>query len=37
MDEKKEEQINIDILKHVEDLSNNVNKMMATRTEAVFR
>lgn len=37
MDEKNKEQINIDILKHVEDLSNKVNKMMASRTEVVFR
>lgn len=28
---EKEERISIDILKHLEDLSNKVNKMMAPR------
>ena len=30
-------EINIDILKHVEDLSNKVNKVVASRTEPVLR
>jgi len=30
------EKINIDILKHLEDLSNKINNVMASRTRAVF-
>ncbi len=36
MSEQDEKRINLDVLKHVEDLSNQVNKMMASRTKAVF-
>jgi hypothetical protein len=36
MDEKEEKRIDLDILKHVEDLSNKVNEMMASRTKVVF-
>jgi hypothetical protein len=36
MNEQEEKKISIDILKHLEDLSNNVNKIMATRARAVF-
>ncbi|OGI76523.1 hypothetical protein A3C67_01755 [Candidatus Nomurabacteria bacterium RIFCSPHIGHO2_02_FULL_42_19] len=38
MSEKSEkEELSIDILKHLEDLSNEVNKIMASRARAVFR
>ncbi|OGJ14107.1 hypothetical protein A2554_01150 [Candidatus Nomurabacteria bacterium RIFOXYD2_FULL_35_12] len=37
MPEKDENGISLDILKHVEDLSNEVNKLMASRAKAVFR
>ncbi len=36
MEEKEENKINIDVLKHLEDLSNNMNKIMASRTQAVL-
>lgn len=36
MNEIEEKKISLDILKHVEDLSNKVNKMMAPRAQAVF-
>jgi len=36
MNEQEEKIISVDVLKHVEDLSNKMNKMMASRTEAVF-
>ncbi|MCE9549011.1 hypothetical protein K8Q98_01280 [Candidatus Nomurabacteria bacterium] len=37
MNNQDEKEISIDILKHLEDLSNEVNKMMAYHTEAVFK
>ncbi len=36
MNEKEETRVSLDILKNVEDLSNQVNQMMASRTKAVF-
>ena len=36
MNENEEKRISVDILKHLEDLSNQINRVMATRTEAVF-
>ena len=36
MQDEEEKQISIDILKHVEDLSNQINMMMASRARAVF-
>ena len=36
MSEKDEKEISVDVLKHVEDLSNKINKMMALRTKAVW-
>jgi hypothetical protein len=37
MSEKEEKAINIDVLEHIENLSNQVNTIMASRTENVFR
>ncbi|KKS04307.1 MAG: hypothetical protein UU82_C0011G0010 [Candidatus Nomurabacteria bacterium GW2011_GWC2_41_8] len=37
MQGKDEKGISVDILKHIEDLSNQVNRMMASRARAVFR
>jgi hypothetical protein len=34
---KNENDINIDILKHLENLSNDVNKTIAPKTKSVFR
>ena len=34
---EEERGISVDILKHLEDLSNEINKMMATRAKNVFR
>ena len=36
MNEKDEKGISLDILKNVEDISNQVNQMMASRTKQVF-
>lgn len=36
MQDKNEKEISLDILKHLEDLSNKINKMMAFRVKAVF-
>lgn len=36
MNEKEEEKISVDILKHVEGLSHKVNDMMSSRTKAVW-
>jgi len=36
MNEKEEKEINLNVLKHIEDLSNQVNKAMASRTKAVW-
>ena len=36
MNEKDEKGISLDILKHIEDLSNKINQVMASRTKAVF-
>ncbi len=36
MNDQEEKRINVDVLKHVEDLSNKVNKMMSSRTKAVW-
>jgi hypothetical protein len=33
---KEEKEISVDILKHIEDLSNKVNKMMAPHAKTVF-
>ena len=37
MTEKDEKKINLDVLEHIENLSNQVNEMMASRTKNVFR
>ncbi|HTE48904.1 MAG TPA: hypothetical protein VK675_03300 [Candidatus Paceibacterota bacterium] len=37
MNKQDEKEINLDVLEHVENLSNQVNKMMASRTKNVFR
>lgn len=37
MEERNKEQISLDILKHVEDLSNKVNVMVGLRTKSVLR
>lgn len=37
MNQQKENEINLDVLEHIENLSNQVNKMMASRTKNVFR
>ena len=37
MSEKEEKEINLDLLEHIENLSNQVNKIMASRTKNVFR
>ena len=37
MKEKNENEINVNLLRHLEDLSNNINQMMASRTKTVFR
>ncbi len=34
--EKSEKEISLDILKHIEDLSNKVNKIMASRARIIF-
>ncbi len=36
MNEQEEKRISIDILKHVESLSNQMNRAMGSRTKAVF-
>jgi hypothetical protein len=36
MQEKNEKEISLDILKHIEDLSNKINKIMAFRAQAIF-
>jgi hypothetical protein len=36
MNEKDEKTINLDMLEHVENLSNQVNKLMASRTKSAF-
>ena len=37
MNEKSENKINLDILQHVETLSNKLNEVMASRTRSAFR
>ncbi|MDO8686951.1 MAG: hypothetical protein Q7K11_01970 [Candidatus Berkelbacteria bacterium] len=37
MNSQDEKEINLDVLEHVENLSNQVNKIMASRTKNVFR
>lgn len=37
MNNKEENGISVDILKHIEDLSNKINKLMAPRAKTVFR
>jgi hypothetical protein len=37
MQEKNENKISVDVLKHLESLSININKLMASRTSRVFR
>ncbi|MCX6752316.1 MAG: hypothetical protein NTZ87_02335 [Candidatus Nomurabacteria bacterium] len=37
MPEENEKEISLDILEHIENLSNQVNKNMASRTKGVFR
>jgi hypothetical protein len=37
MNEQEEKEISVDILKHIENLSNKVNKLMAPRAKTVFR
>ena len=37
MNQQQENKINLDVLEHVENLSNQVNKLMASRTESVFK
>ena len=37
MQEKNEKEINLNILKHLEDLSNEINEKMASRTKNVFQ
>src|SRR3989344_1513455 len=36
-DNQHEKRVSLDILKHIEDLSNQINRMMASRARAVFR
>ena len=37
MDNQNEKQISLDLLKHMENLSNDLNKKIASRTEPVLR
>ena len=37
MKPENEKQISLDILKHIEDISNDLNKLMSSRAKAVFR
>ena len=37
MSEKEEKEMSLDMLHHIENLSNQVNKIMASRTKNVFR
>ena len=37
MTEQNEKEISVDILKHIEDLSNQINKVMESRAKMVFR
>jgi hypothetical protein len=37
MNNQEEKEISLDVLKHVENLSDQVNKMMASRTKAVWQ
>ncbi|MFA6076782.1 MAG: hypothetical protein WC735_01760 [Candidatus Paceibacterota bacterium] len=36
MNEQEEKRINLDMLKHIEDLSNKINQTVAPRTQAVL-
>ncbi|MBI2627331.1 hypothetical protein HYW72_00180 [Candidatus Nomurabacteria bacterium] len=36
MNEQEQKGINLDVLEHIENLSNQVNKIMASRTKAVW-
>ena len=36
MNEKDEKEVNVDVLEHIENLSNQVNEIMASRTKSVF-
>ena len=37
MNEQEKKEINLDVLEHVENLSNQVNKMMSSRAKNVFK